>query len=131
VVLLLVRQRDPVNGAAGKHTTIVDGKRLLWRTERLWRLAAGLQPFDVDIESITELDMNCWFIERSPTLRAVAQHAERIARADLDQPIILNADGSLMDGGHRICRALLEGRSRIRAVRFAMMPEPDEILDID
>ncbi len=34
-----------------------------------------------------------------------------------------------MDGGHRLCKALLEGRRTIRAVRFDVMPEPDEVSD--
>ena len=30
-----------------------------------------------------------------------------------------------MDGMHRICKALLEGRDEIEAVRFVQDPEPD------
>ena len=112
-----------------KHTTTRNGKRLLWYTERLWQLAAEFEPFQIDIEDIAELDQNCWFTSREPTLREVATHYLRIHDADLTRPIILNADGSLMDGGHRICRALIEGKRAVAAVRFKVMPEPDEITD--
>jgi hypothetical protein len=30
-----------------------------------------------------------------------------------------------MDGMHRVARAILEGRTTIRAVRFEVEPEPD------
>ena len=52
-----------------KHTTIRDGKRLLWYTVGLWQKADTLTPFEVDIASIRELDENCWFGSGGPTLR--------------------------------------------------------------
>ena len=112
---------------AEKHTTMRDGKRLLWYTERLWELAASLEPFEMALEDVAELDQNCWFPEREPTLRRIAEHSRRIRDADLGWPIILNADGSLMDGGHRVCKALLEGKTSILAVKFDSMPPPDEV----
>jgi hypothetical protein len=113
-----------------RHSTIRGGRRLLWYTERLWHLADKLRPFEISLDDIPELDRNCWFDGREPTLRRVAEHSARIRDADLSKPIILNADGSLMDGGHRLCKALLEGRRTVLAVRFEVMPEPDEISDI-
>ena len=103
---------------------------MLWYTERLWELAQGLEPFEIAIEDIPEIDQNCWFPDREPTVRRVAEHCSRILEADLTHPIILNADGSLMDGGHRICKAFLEGRSSVQAVRFESMPQPDKISDV-
>jgi hypothetical protein len=49
--------------------------------------------------------------------------------ADLSYPIILAASGRLMDGGHRIGKAWMEGRTTIAAVRFEADPEPDWIAD--
>lgn len=113
---------------SGKHSRLVGGKRHVWFTPRLWRLAADLQPFDVPLAAIRELDMNCWFDDASrPTLRAIAEHSRRIHDARMDLPIILAADGSLMDGGHRVCRAWLEGATTVLAVRFPETPPPDEI----
>ncbi len=40
-------------------------------------------------------------------------------------PVILSSEGRVMDGMHRIARALLEGRSTIEAVRFEGPLEPD------
>lgn len=113
-----------------KHTTIRDGKRLLWFTERLWREAQSLEPFEIKMSSIKELDQNCWFTTQAPTLREVSKHFARIEGTNLDYPIILNEDGSLMDGGHRLCKALLEGKTTVNAVQFKTMPEPDEVSQV-
>lgn len=48
-----------------------------------------------------------------------------IMDADLSYPIILGHDGRVMDGMHRIARALLEGRAEIDAVRFTAPLQPD------
>jgi hypothetical protein len=72
--------------------------------------------------------MDCWFHGKGPTCRAVAEHARRIIAADLSHPVILAADGSLMDGGHRIAKAYLLGHETIQARRFVTDPEPDWIV---
>jgi len=125
----LALSREGKQEMSETHSTIRGGQRFLWYTERLWRLAEKLPPFEISICDVPELDQNCWFDGSEPTLRRVAEHCARINDADLSKPIILNADGSLMDGGHRLCKALLEGRQTILAVRFDVMPTPDEISD--
>ena len=80
----------------------------------------------VPLNAIAEFDQDCWFGERhAPTCRAIAEHARRIQDADLAYPIILSADGRLMDGGHRLAKAWLNGDADIAAVRFAVDPEPE------
>lgn len=114
-----------------KHSTIRDGKRLVWYTENLWARCEKLSPFEIEVASIKELDRDCWFgSDEEATLREVARHCQRIMNASTDHPIILNDDGSLMDGGHRLCKAFIEGRKTISAVQFASMSEPDEIHEI-
>ena len=94
-----------------------------------WRLT--YRSIEIDIERLDELDQDCWFgVSSLPTIREVANHCRRINDANLDHPVIINANGLLMDGGHRIALALLEGRTAIRAVRFEDMPPPDEIRDL-
>ena len=51
--------------------------------------------------------------------------AQRIFDADLAYPVILNAEGQLMDGAHRLAKAWMEGRTHIAAVRFPVTPDPD------
>ena len=113
------------------HSTERDGKRYIWYTERLWELAKDLPEYDADVELFEELDRDCWFGEgRTPTIREVADHCRRINETDPRIPVIINDNGRLMDGGHRLARALLEGRKTVKAVRFEKMPEPDEIEEI-
>ena len=113
---------------AEKHSHMTPAGRAVWMTERLWAAARDLPVSRVAIADIPEFDQDCWFAPNHvPTMREVTEHARRIAAADLAHPIIFSADGSLMDGGHRISRAWLEGRTEIDAVRFETDPEPDEI----
>jgi hypothetical protein len=58
-------------------------------------------------------------------VRAVVTHARLIRDVDPTYPVILGSDGRVMDGMHRIARAMLEGRTTIAAVRFVHDPEPD------
>ena len=48
-----------------------------------------------------------------------------IEQTDLSYPIILSSDGRVMDGMHRVAKALFEGRKTIEAVQFNQDPEPD------
>lgn len=110
------------------HSHLVPGGRGNWWTDRLWSAAADLPVVSVPIDSIAEFDMDCWFHGKGPTCRAVAEHARRINAADLSYPVILSADGGLMDGGHRIAKAYLLGERTIQARRFVTDPEPDWIV---
>lgn len=61
------------------------------------------------------------------TCREVVDHARLMLDCDLAYPVILSSDGRVMDGMHRICKALLEGRDEIEVVRFLQDPEPDYV----
>ena len=108
-----------------RHSRAVPGGRASWWTDRLWAAATGLPVVSVPIDDIAELDQDCWFGGRAPTCREVAEHARRIETADLRHPVILSADGGLMDGGHRLARAWIDGRAEVDAVRFVVDPAPD------
>jgi len=110
-----------------RHSRAVPGGRAFYLTERLWELAGGLPVESVPIDVIQEFDEDCWFGGAPVTCRMVARHADRIQKADLRYPVILSADGRLMDGGHRIAKAWLSGMTTIDAVRFSVDPTPDYI----
>ena len=89
-------------------------------------LSRDLSAFQVPIDSIGEIDSVYWFDEiNEPSVRGVAEHARLIQEVDPSFPIILGSDGRVMDGMHRVARALLEGRTTISAVRFESPVEPD------
>jgi hypothetical protein len=100
---------------------------LAWDVDRLIDLTAHLPQAEVPLGAIRELDEPFWFGggSEAATCRAVAEHARLIFDADLSYPIILGADGRVMDGMHRVAKAYLEGRATILAVRLEVDPQPD------
>lgn len=48
-----------------------------------------------------------------------------VLEADPSYPILLGADGRVMDGMHRVLKVALEGGNEIRAKQFEVDPEPD------
>ena len=100
---------------------------LAWDVDRLIARTAGLPRREVPLHAIRELDEPFWFGGGSgaATCRAVADHARLIAQAQLRYPIILGADGRVMDGMHRVAKAYLDGRDAILAVQLDVDPEPD------
>ena len=102
---------------------------LAWDVDRLVTLSAGLPLIEVSLTQIRELDEPFWFSAEGdiPTCRKVVEHARLMREVDLSFPIILSADCGVMDGMHRVCRALMDEQETIRAVRFAKDPEPDYI----
>jgi hypothetical protein len=113
---------------AEKHSRMTEKGRLYWWTQRLWELSRELPIIAIEIGSIQEFEQNCWFFTlEDATCKAVARHAQRIFQADLSYPIILSAEGFLMDGGHRLSKAWLNGMTEINAGRFKVDPEPDWI----
>jgi hypothetical protein len=111
-----------------QHCRLINGEIHIWFVETLWNASRGLPVFEVDIESVGVLDHDRWFCgSQEPTVRRVAVHCERIMAADLERPVILCPDGVSMDGSHRVAKALIQGRSKIKAVRFDRLPPPDRI----
>lgn len=103
--------------------------RLVWDVRRLVRRAEGLPVEEVPLAEIRELDEPYWFGAEgdAPTVRAVAEHARLVEAADLGFPVVLCAEGRVMDGMHRVAKALLEGRATVPAVRFPETPPPDYV----
>jgi hypothetical protein len=96
-----------------------------WYIETIWQAALGVPVTEVPIDTIREIDEDCWFQGQPVTVRAVIDHARRIEGADLSMPIILASDGQVLDGMHRIAKAVLIGRTSVTAQRLAADPNPD------
>jgi len=96
-----------------------------WDVDRLISLSKGLTPELVPIAEIRELDEAYW--GGSMTCRQVVEHARLIQEADASVPVILSNDGRIMDGMHRVLRAILLGLNYIPAVRFSADPTPDYV----
>ena len=98
-----------------------------WDVDRLIALSSGLPVKEVALDSIREVDTDYWFkigpVE--PTVRQIVDQMRLVQEVDLSYPIILGVDGQLMDGMHRVARAILDGHTTIKAVQFTEQPQPD------
>ena len=100
---------------------------LAWDVDRLIALSADLPRRTVPLEQIRELDASWAGDDEAVTWRGLVAHVQLMDEADLAYPIILAADGTVMDGMHRVARAVLLGHPEITAVRFETDPEPDHV----
>lgn len=96
--------------------------RLKWSVARLVELARGLPVMDIPMAHL-----NVYNTYENLTLRQMAGHIRAVMDADMNYPIILDEDGEIMDGRHRVLKALVEGLPTIKAVRFLENPDPCEI----
>ena len=104
---------------------------LAWDVRKLIAHAQALQlqPRLVPLGAIAELDQRYWFSEPGdePTPRAIAQHMQLVEAADTAYPILLDAEGRLMDGMHRAVKRLVQGQQDIWALQLPATPAPDFI----
>lgn len=98
---------------------------LAWDVHRLIDLSRTFAVRSVPLSEIRELDHALDSNGEPVTWRHVVEHIALVRDADLAYPVILAADGAVMDGRHRVAKALLEGRATIDAVQFAQDPPPD------
>jgi hypothetical protein len=103
------------------------GGVLAWDVHRLIESSKHLHRKSVPLSEIRELDEEWFGADERPTWRAMLEHVRLMEEADLSFPIILSANGAVMDGMHRVAKAALEGRSAIVAVQFDEDPEPDHV----
>ena len=109
------------------HIRDSDRGLLAWDVDRLLHLTPHQEPVDLPLEKIRELDEAFWFSGdgNTPTCRRVAEHAQLMNETSLDYPILIDPEGRVMDGMHRVCKALISGMKTVKAVKLLAMPEPD------
>ncbi len=100
---------------------------LAWDVDRLVAAAQDVPVTSVALEEIQEIDEPYWFGHETPTCRRVLEHMKLVDACDLTYPILLCADGRIMDGMHRVLKALAAGNATIEARRFTTTPEPDHV----
>lgn len=100
-----------------------------WNVRRLVELSSGQVRERVPLAAIRELDESYWAGGENQrlTCRDVVDHARLMLESDVAYPVILSSDGRVMDGMHRVCKALLQGIDYVEAVRFVRDPKPDYI----
>jgi len=86
---------------------------------------SGLVPERVCIRHL-DLSRMPWQSGNVKSLDTFLYHMVRVQDSDYTIPIILGWDGYIMDGWHRLIKAILEGRKTIEAYRLEGYIEPDE-----
>ena len=102
--------------ADGRYT---DNNGNVWSVTRLIEHSKGLPVFEIPLAGIFIGEK---VFSESRAARAIAEHVKRVNETCLDYPILLDPDGFIMDGWHRVVKALVEGRETIKAVRFDTLP---------
>ncbi|MBV7415691.1 hypothetical protein [Aeromonas sp. sif2433] len=102
---------------------------LAWDVRRLVRLSRELPVQAVPLAQLVELDSEHWYGHGNirPTVRSIIEHCQLMLAADLAYPIILDSAGRVMDGMHRVSKALMQGHTHIDAVQFGQDPVPDYV----
>lgn len=101
----------------------------VWRAETLY-LFAKAKGYPV-------LDLPLWAVDLTDkafladNLSQFIFQCKRVQDCSLDYPIILDDCGQIADGYHRVCKAIIEGRETIKAIRLEAMPAPDRIEEDD
>jgi hypothetical protein len=93
-----------------------------WDVDKLVELSRDLPIIEVELSHIKELDEPF-----NATFRSIAEHVKFVQETDLHHPIILSKDGRVMDGRHRVIKALLLGHKTIKAVQFKEDLKPDYV----
>ncbi len=99
----------------------------IWDVHRLIQLTRAFRVKKVPLADIQELNEAYWFPDQYPTTQQIIEHFQLVQDADLSYPVILCAEGRVMDGMHRAAKASLLKRADILAVQFEHTPAPDFI----
>lgn len=119
---------DIIGGMKFEQSEFHRGKNV-WAAETLY-LFAKAKEYPVQ-------DLPLWAIDLSDEpfnardLNSFIFQCRRVQDCSLEYPIILDNYGQIADGYHRLCKAILEGRETIKAIRLEEMPAPDRIKNED
>ena len=93
----------------------------LYSVAKLLDDAKDLPVFDVPLAAL-DLSSKIW---DDCNMFALAFHVKKCVGADLRYPILLDWNGTVADGRHRIIKAIMDGKRTIKARRMQWKPEPD------
>ncbi|AYO53296.1 hypothetical protein [Acinetobacter wuhouensis] len=109
------------------HFRQVGDDTCIWDVHRLVELSQNFLTIEIPLIEIRELNESYWFPDIYPTTQQIIDHIQLVQDADLKYPIIVCAEGRVMDGMHRVAKAKLQGQLTIQAVKFEVTPQPDFI----
>ncbi|KAF1706270.1 hypothetical protein [Pseudoxanthomonas sacheonensis] len=112
---LKFRAADPLQDA------YIDNEGNYYSVARLVDDSKDLPVFDVPLAALN-LTSKIW---DDQNIFGLAFHVKKCIDADLRFPILLDWNGAIADGRHRIIRAIIDGKRTIKARRMTWKPEPD------
>lgn len=92
-----------------------------WSALTLIEACKDLEVFDLPLSGI-RIDELYWKIEST---KDFIYHAKRVQETDEQYPIIIDDEGIIADGWHRVVKAILSGKETIKAKRLQVMPSYD------
>lgn len=95
-----------------------------WNVLKLIEASKDIKPFDLPLQGI-DISISPW--GNHLNIKQFVYHSKRIKKTKLKYPVILDDEGFICDGWHRVCKALLKNKKTIKAIRLVNMPEPDKI----
>jgi hypothetical protein len=101
---------------------------LAWDVDRLVAVTRNFPVLQIPLTDIAEIsEPFASQFDEPASWNSIIKHIRLIEAADLRFPIILSRENRVMDGMHRVVKALLANRTTIDAVQFTVDPEPDYI----
>jgi hypothetical protein len=117
--------------ASETYSEIHGKEEWIWNVPMLWAAAAKAVASGAariqfrPLRELPRFEALSW--SKGPiTEEELDEHLERIRIADLELPIILSANGDIMDGLHRLAKAILMHHESIKVIQFSMTPPPDQ-----
>ncbi len=102
---------------------------LIWDVDRLITMSEKIETTKLHLDQIKSIDENYWFQNDDdiPSVREIVGHLNLMEKSDLSYPILITKDGRVIDGMHRVLKALIQKEKHIKAKVFNELPEPDFI----
>ena len=105
-------------------------KNKIWYVSSLVEYAKSMEVETIKVEDIRAVKLNLPLLkDHGVTHLEIAYHMRVAMNADMNFPIILGKDGRIMDGHHRVIKALALGIPDVKVVQFTVDPEPDKYVD--
>ncbi len=114
-----IKPVDEWNYMDGTYST-GDGKQ--WSVARLIKLAEDFPVYEVPVFTFPTYH---WPWEDEQNLDTFISHVNRVQNSDLDVPLLISPSGGIIDGMHRLCKAVLEKKETIKVKYFKELPRPD------
>lgn len=82
--------------------------------------ARNLVPFKANLKGF----YTNYYSPCDDSLLSFVDHMKRVESADMSFPVVLSPDGVIIDGRHRLCKALMNGDKTLLVVQLETMPTP-------